>query len=85
MRTAIALYLHIEDFCLSLKILHFENILGKFRPRKVDFLETARLGSRGDKYNFIWSTFRKAGQPRSKKYRGIQKFERNYHETKYKR
>ena len=41
---------------LVLKILHFEKILGKFR--------TAKPSSRGEKYNFIWSTFPKAMQPR---------------------
>ena len=47
-------------------MLLFEKISGKFRPRKVGFLEAARPGSRRTKYNVIWSTFRKTRLTRSK-------------------
>ena len=46
--------------------MHCEKDLSKFRPRKVDFLETSRTSLRREKYNFIWSTVRIKRLNRSK-------------------
>ena len=64
------------------KILDCEKFLGKFRPRKVDFVETASPSSRREKYKFISTTIGKTWQNRTRKHRGIQNFEQNSHETK---